>query len=157
MSRLDRLELVVARLAKRILGEDVTFDQIAEKEAEAQGVVYVPPAAAAPAPDLEPVLARLTALEERPAPVPPDPIDVSPLLEAIAHMSKRIADLEARPVAVPDLEQKVSALTKHVIDQERILQAMLQDASNTGRLVEFILKEGKIYDADRIAEVRRAV
>lgn len=130
--RLDRLELVVRNLAKRILGEDVTFDQIAEKEAEAQGVVYVPPAAAAPAPDLEPVLARLTALEERPAPVPPDPIDVSPLLEAIAHMSKRIAD------------------------QERILQAMLQDAANTGRLVEFILQEGKIYDADRVAEVRKA-
>jgi 16S rRNA A1518/A1519 N6-dimethyltransferase RsmA/KsgA/DIM1 with predicted DNA glycosylase/AP lyase activity len=127
MSRLDRLELVVRNLADRILGEKITFDQIAEKEAEAQGVVYVPPAAAAPAPDLEPLLARLTALEERPAPVP-----------------------------VPDLEQKVSALTKHVIDQERILQAMLQDASNTGRLVEFILKEGKIYDADRVAEVRKA-
>jgi predicted ribosome quality control (RQC) complex YloA/Tae2 family protein len=62
MSRLDRLELVVRNLADRILGEEITFDAIAEQEAAEQGVAYVPPAALAPTEqtgDIEKQLAEL--------------------------------------------------------------------------------------------------
>jgi len=155
MSRVDRLELVVSQLAKRILGEDVTFDQIAEKEAAAQGVAYVPPTAA-PAPDLDPLLDRIAALEQRPASVPPAFPDLTPVLEAISHLSKRIADLEARPVSItmepderiPELEAKCATLAKHLIEQEASMQRVMQAASDLDRWVNFILDNGLGKDGE---------
>lgn len=148
MSRVDRLELVVAKLAKRILGEDLTFDQIAEKEAAEQGVSYTPPASVAPAPEVSEIVAKvLENLAAAPAPSPPD---VSPLLDAISHLANRVADLEGRPVnitmepdpRVPDLEAKVATLARHLIEQEAAMQRLLQSASDLDRWVNFILDNG---------------
>jgi hypothetical protein len=65
MTRLDRLELVVRSLADRVLGEEYTFDAIAEQEAAEQGVAFTPPATAVPAFDPAPILAELAALQDR--------------------------------------------------------------------------------------------
>lgn len=156
MSRLDRLELVVKHLSDRILGEEITFDQIAEKEAAEQGVVYVPPPPQAPAPDLDPLLERISALESRPAPVPTEFPDLAPVLDAISHLSGRIADLEARPVAItmepdariPDLEAKIATLAKHLIEQETAMQRVMQAADNLERWVNFILDNGLGKDGE---------
>lgn len=65
MTRLDRLELVVRSLADRVLGEEYTFDAIAEQEAAEQGVAFTPSAPAVPAFDPAPILAELAVLQDR--------------------------------------------------------------------------------------------
>lgn len=105
MNRLERLELVVRNLADRILGEEYTFDAIAEQEAAEQGVAYVAPEPTAQA------------------------LDLSPIFEAIEDLSRRIAMLESRPVAqkTPGVDlAPIDGLTQRVLDLETETQRILQ-------------------------------
>lgn len=138
MSRLDRLELVVRHLTDRVLGEDYTFDAIAEQEAAEQGVTYTPPAPAVPdvSEALAPLIERLAALELRP--VSQDAPDLSPILEAISDLSQRIAALEQ--------DTRLETIGKHLITQERYIQEIIQALSGGGgeygRVIDGILENG---------------
>lgn len=153
-ARLDRLELVVRRLADRILGEELTFDAIAEAEASEQGVAFVPPPAASQVSDecLASLEERISALESRPLPVPQQSQDVSPLLEAIANVSGRIAALEKIEFP-PDLSAELEKLKAQVMEQERVIQALLQASEDSRakldkneRTITFIMREGQAAD-----------
>lgn len=163
MTRIERLELALQHLSERILGEGITLDAIAEREADEQGVVYTPPPAQ-PAPDLEPLIERIAALESRPAPVPQEFPDLTPVLEAISHLAKRVSDLESRPVnitmeldpRIPDLEAKCATLARHLIEQETAMQKVMQAASDLERLVGIILDHTKCYDPDVLQKFKKA-
>ncbi|WBT40177.1 hypothetical protein [Hyphomicrobium sp. DMF-1] len=99
MTRLDRLELVVRSLADRVLGEEYTFDAIAEQEAAEQGVSFSPPAV-----DKEGIVADVLA--RLPA---PQAFDATAILAEISAV-----------------QQRLSALSKLVMDHEKDLQAILQ-------------------------------
>jgi chromosome segregation ATPase len=144
MTRIDRLELVVRNLADRVLGEEYTFDAIAEQEAAEQGVAYVPVAQAPAVPDvseaLAPLAERLAALESARAPVASELPDLSPILEAITHLADRVAAVEQNAPSVepsafdPEplvlhiaaLQDRHAALSKQVMAIETYLQEILQ-------------------------------
>lgn len=149
MTRIDRLELVVRSLADRILGEEITFDAIAEQEAAEQGVAYVAPSAPAAEPvDVAPVLEAIESLSERVAALeqrPGEQVDITPVLDGLANLSERIAVLEqvsiqegSAPVAgemfdpaplhaeIEALQSKLSTKDAQHIKQERLLQTMAQ-------------------------------
>jgi chromosome segregation ATPase len=110
MSRIDRLELVVRNLADRILGEQITFDQIAEQEAAEQGVAYTPPAPQVQNTDPE----VLSAIEEKLREIADSyaPTDTAPLHAEIANLRDRVSAADARH-----------------IEQERNVQLVIQAAS----------------------------
>jgi hypothetical protein len=110
MSRIDRLELVVRNLADRILGEQITFDQIAEQEAAEQGVAYTPPVAQVQSADPE----VLSAIEEKLREIADSyaPTDTAPLHAEVA-----------------DLKERVSAADARHIEQERNVQMVIQAAA----------------------------
>jgi hypothetical protein len=142
MTRIDRLELVVRNLADRVLGEEYTFDAIAEQEAAEQGVAYVPVAQAPATPDvseaLAPIVERLAALES--APVASELPDLSPILDAITHLADRVAAVELSPQSaepqafdpeplvlhIAALQDRHAALAKQVMAIETYLQEILQ-------------------------------
>jgi hypothetical protein len=108
MSRIERLELVVRSLADRILGEKITFDQIAEQEAAEQGVVYTPPT---PQSNVDP--------------------DVLPAIEAkLKEIADNYAPFDAAPLhaEIEELKQRVSAADARHIAQERMMQQLVQAA-----------------------------
>jgi hypothetical protein len=121
MTRIARLELVVRTLADRILGEEVTFDAIAEQEAAEHGVPYVAPAAEPV--DLAPVLdvlsGRIAALEQRPV----EQVQSSPELVPCQCQTFDLAPLNDE---IATLRSTVSAKDAQLIKQERLLQAMAQ-------------------------------
>lgn len=109
MSRIDRLELVVQHLSERILGEGVTFDQIAEQEAAEQGVVYTPPAPQAPSfdPDVLPAIeSKLREIADNYAPFDPSPLHAE----------------------IAELKERISAADRRHIEQEKHIQTLVQAA-----------------------------
>jgi hypothetical protein len=129
MTRLDRLELVVRNLADRILGEEITFDAIAEQEAAEQGVAYVAP--------------------------PQEPATDTSALSAI---EARLADIEARalvasppdlPQASLDLRARVEALERRYLEVMQIVQALLQAKADSDQTLDFILDNGIALDGTR--------
>lgn len=113
MTRIERLELAVQHLSERVLGEGVRFEEIAEQEAAEQGVAYTPPPAA---PDLEPLLERVAALEQRPDPVPAEFPAIPP-----AYDDELRAEIEA-------LRAGLAAAERRHVAQERALQTVIQAA-----------------------------
>lgn len=149
MTRLDRIELVLRSLADRILGEEITFDAIAEQEAAEQGLAYVAPSAPVAEPvDVAPVLDAIATLSERVAVLeqrPAEQVDLTPALDGLANLSERVAAIEqvciqegSAPVAVETfdpaplhaeieaLQSKLSTKDAQHIKQERLLQTMAQ-------------------------------
>lgn len=114
MTRIERLELAVQHLSERVLGEGVRFEEIAEQEAQEQGVPYTPPPAA---PDLEPLLERVAALEQRPIPVPPE----FPAIPPAYDDAPLRAEIEA-------LRGALAAADRRHVEQERALQTVIQAA-----------------------------
>ena len=114
MTRIERLELAVQHLSERVLGEGVRFEEIAEQEAAEQGVAYTPPPAA---PDLEPLLERVAALEQRPDPVPAEFPAIPPAYDDAALR----AEIEA-------LRAGLAAAERRHVAQERALQTVIQAA-----------------------------
>lgn len=114
MTRIERLELAVQHLSERVLGEGVRFEEIAEQEAQEQGVAYTPPPAA---PDLEPLLERVAALEQRPIPVPPE----FPAIPPAYDDAPLRAEIEA-------LRGALAAADRRHVEQERALQTVIQAA-----------------------------
>lgn len=104
MSRIARLELVVRNLADRILGETITFDEIAEQEAAEQGVAYTPPAAQAQGID-------------------PD---------VLALIEERLKESPSQPVVptaeLDELRERLSAFDRRYVQQEQIIQTLIQAA-----------------------------
>lgn len=133
MNRIDRLELVVRNLADRILGEEYTFDAIAEQEAAEQGVAYVPPPAApAPPLDLGPILdaienisGRIAALEQRPAGDGAPAIDLEPIITFCDGLSKRLLDLETEMQG--NLQRTADLLDSHAKQLHLITSADVFD------------------------------
>jgi uncharacterized membrane protein YccC len=114
VTRIERLELAVQHLSERVLGEGVRFEEIAEQEAQEQGVAYTPPPAA---PDLEPLLERVAALEQRPIPVPPE----FPAIPPAYDDAPLRAEIEA-------LRGALAAADRRHVEQERALQTVIQAA-----------------------------
>lgn len=124
MTRIARLELVVRSLADRILGEEVTFDAIAEQEAAEHGVPYVAPAEPV---DMTPVLdalsGRIAALEQRPV----EQVQV-PVQANVEPVPCQCETFDPAPLnnEIAALRSAVSAKDGQLIQQERLLQAMAQ-------------------------------
>lgn len=118
MTRIERLELAVQHLSERVLGEGVRFEEIAEQEAQEQGVPYTPPPAAPDLePLLEPLLERVAALEQRPIPVPPE----FPAIPPAYDDAPLRAEIEA-------LRGALAAADRRHVEQERALQTVIQAA-----------------------------
>jgi hypothetical protein len=99
MSRIDRLELVVQHLSERILGEGITFDQIAEQEAAEQGVTYTPPVSQPQGADPE----VLSALEEK--------------LREIEELKERVSAADARHIEQERMVQTVIQAAAALLDR----------------------------------------
>lgn len=135
MTRIARLELVVRTLADRILGEEVTFDAIAEQEAAEHGVPYVAPAAEPV--DMTPVLdalsGRIAALEQRPV----EQVQV-PVQANIEPVPCQCETFDPAPFVeeIRKLQSALSAKDAQLVKQERFLQVLAQSVDDANEKLE---------------------
>lgn len=144
MSRISRLELVVANLAKRILGDELTFDQIAEAEADAQGVAYTPPAPIVQEVDTEAIVQEVLARVPKPEPVAvpaPAEIDVSPLYAELAELKERLSAVDRRHVTQEHMLQTVVQAADALLQRLNMAEAEIDAHRQSFAIVSKIGEE----------------